>query len=104
MAYVCSGLGGFYYLLGHTVTYLLALLKDEEISLLLLVHIDSICLGHTSAISLIREQMLGLVCEIVLVQYHTKVSYVLRQLISKVLYVKCHICWSRRLISWSYIR
>ncbi len=40
-------------------------------------------LGHTSAISLIREQMLGLVNEIVLVQYHTKVSYVLRQLLIK---------------------
>ena len=76
---------------------------------MLLVHIDSICLGHTSAlllvshrkapilhsmkntaskghtsaISLIREQMLGWICEIATMQYHTKVSYVLRQLFSK---------------------
>ena len=57
--------------------------------------------GHTSAISLIREQMLGKVCEIVLVQYHTKVSYVLRQLLSKVdKELICHTIWSRRLKCW----
>ena len=38
------------------VTYLLALLKDEEISLLLLVHIDSICLGHQKHICYIFNQ------------------------------------------------
>ncbi len=64
-AYVLSGLGGLYSLVMDHIAYLASK-------------------GHTSAISLIREQMLGLVCEIVLVQYHTKVSYVLRQLISKV--------------------